>query len=113
MTSAIFHQAEPPLLRAAVVGAGPSGFYLTGSLLATQFVAWYNGHPHHADRDFDLAVRRAVVIGNGNVAIDVARMLVLDTEELAATDTADHALTTLAESHVREVVVVGRRGPAQ
>jgi ferredoxin--NADP+ reductase len=92
---------------------GIAGEDLPGSHPATQFVAWYNGHPHHADREFDLDVRRAVVIGNGNVAIDVARMLVLAPEELAATDTADHALRALAESHVREVVVVGRRGPAQ
>src|ERR1700760_933924 len=63
-----------------------------GSHAATEFVAWYNGHPHFADQMFDLNGGRAVVIGNGNVAIDVARMLVLDPKELAPTDTADHAL---------------------
>jgi ferredoxin--NADP+ reductase len=207
MTPETLHKADPPVLRAAIVGAGPSGFYLAGSLLsngfavdlfdqlptpyglvragvapdhpkiksvarvfaktaehpafrffggvelgvdvtraelsaryhvlayatgtsadnrlgidgedlpgshpATEFVAWYNGHPHHAEREFDLGVQRAVVIGNGNVAIDVARMLVLGPEELATTDTADHALRSLAASQIREVVVVGRRGPAQ
>jgi ferredoxin--NADP+ reductase len=77
------------------------------------FVAWYNGHPDHAGHEFDLDVERAVVIGNGNVALDVARMLVLDPDELAATDAADHALAALAASRVREVVVLGRRGPAQ
>ena len=63
---------------------------------ATEFVAWYNGHPD-APTGFDLSCKRAVVIGNGNVAIDVARMLVLDPAELSPTDTADHALTVLAE----------------
>lgn len=86
---------------------------LPGSHPATEFVAWYNGHPHHASRNFDLSVERAVVIGNGNVAVDVARMLVLGPEELAPTDTAEHAMAALAETRVREVVVIGRRGPAQ
>jgi ferredoxin/flavodoxin---NADP+ reductase len=80
---------------------------------ATQFVGWYNGHPDAADHEYDLSVRRAVVIGNGNVAIDVARMLVLHPDELAPTDTADHAIEVLAESQVEEVVLLGRRGPAQ
>jgi ferredoxin--NADP+ reductase len=84
-----------------------------GSYPATRFVAWYNGHPDAADDRFDLSARRAVVIGNGNVAIDVARMLVLDPTELAPTDTADHALAALAASEVEEVVLLGRRGPAQ
>jgi ferredoxin--NADP+ reductase len=84
-----------------------------GSVAATQFVAWYNGHPGHADEAFDLSCSRAVVIGNGNVAIDVARMLVLEPDELAATDTADHALAALAAASVTEVVILGRRGPAQ
>src|SRR3954464_584123 len=74
-----------------------------GSHAATEFVAWYNGHPDYADREFDLAATRAVVIGNGNVAIDVARMLVLDPDELAKTDTADHALEALTRSQVHEV----------
>jgi ferredoxin--NADP+ reductase len=80
---------------------------------AMQFVGWYNGHPDAADHDYDLSVSRAVVIGNGNVAIDVARMLVLHPEELSTTDTADHAIEALASSKVSEVVVLGRRGPAQ
>jgi ferredoxin--NADP+ reductase len=84
-----------------------------GSHPATEFVAWYNGHPGHAEREFDLSVERAVVVGNGNVALDVARMLVLDPDELAPTDTADHAIEALAQARVREVVVLGRRGPAQ
>jgi ferredoxin--NADP+ reductase len=84
-----------------------------GSHPATTFVAWYNGHPHFADHQFDLRGGRAVVIGNGNVAIDVARMLVLDPGELAPTDTADHAIDAFGTAGVREVVVLGRRGPAQ
>ncbi|HET6510170.1 MAG TPA: FAD-dependent oxidoreductase [Baekduia sp.] len=80
---------------------------------ATQFVAWYNGHPDAADYDYNLDVERAVVIGNGNVAMDVARMLVLHPDELAPTDTADHAIEVLAASKVTEVVLLGRRGPAQ
>ena len=84
-----------------------------GSHPATEFVAWYNGHPHFADQQFDLNGGRAVVIGNGNVAIDVARMLVLDPGELAPTDTADHALETFGTATVNEVVVIGRRGPAE
>jgi ferredoxin/flavodoxin---NADP+ reductase len=87
---------------------------LPGSHAATEFVGWYNGHPDHTDLEIDLlSADRAVVIGNGNVALDVARMLVLDPSELAPTDTADHALDVLAASHIREVLIVGRRGPAQ
>jgi ferredoxin--NADP+ reductase len=84
-----------------------------GSHAATEFVAWYNGHPDHADRAFDLSARTAVVVGNGNVALDVARMLVLSADGLAATDTADHALAALAAARVERVIVLGRRGPAQ
>jgi ferredoxin--NADP+ reductase len=84
-----------------------------GSYPATRFVAWYNGHPHFCDESFDLSAERAVVIGNGNVAIDVARMLLVTPEELATTDTADHALEALTASNVKEVVLLGRRGPAQ
>ena len=79
----------------------------------TEFVAWYNGHPAYTDEAFDLSCERAVVIGNGNVALDVARMLVLDPGELRATDTADHAIEAFAGASVKEVVVLGRRGPAQ
>ena len=92
---------------------GIPGEDLAGSHAATEFVAWYNGHPAYADHEFDLAVERAVVIGNGNVAIDVARMLILAPDELASTDTADHAITALGRSRVREVELLGRRGPAQ
>jgi ferredoxin--NADP+ reductase len=93
---------------------GIPGEELHGSHAATEFVGWYNGHPDHTGLEVDLeSAERAVVIGNGNVAVDVARMLMLSAEELAPTDTADHALEVLARSRVHEVVVVGRRGPAQ
>ena len=93
---------------------GVPGEELPGSHAATEFVGWYNGHPDHTDLEFDLlSAERAVVIGNGNVALDVARMLVLAPAELAPTDTADHALDVLERSSVSEVVVIGRRGPAQ
>ena len=84
-----------------------------GSYPATRFVAWYNGHPDAAAEEFVLHAKRAVVIGNGNVAIDVARMLVLHPEELAVTDTADHAIEALSRAEIKEVVLLGRRGPAQ
>lgn len=89
------------------------GEELPGSHAATEFVAWYNGHPDFADRTFDFSSRRAVVIGNGNVALDLARILTTDPEELAHTDIADHALDALRHSNIREVLVLGRRGPAQ
>ncbi|GAA1637857.1 FAD-dependent oxidoreductase [Georgenia ruanii] len=92
---------------------GIPGEDLPGSHSATEFVAWYNGHPDYADRTFDLSGERAVVIGNGNVALDVARVLLSDVDDLRRTDIADHALEQLAASRIREVVVVGRRGPAQ
>jgi ferredoxin--NADP+ reductase len=92
---------------------GIPGEELPGSHAATEFVAWYNAHPDFADREFDLSCERAVVIGNGNVAADVARMLALPRDELELTDTADHAIEALAEASVREIVVLGRRGPAQ
>ncbi len=92
---------------------GIPGEDLAGSHAATEFVAWYNGHPDYADLSFDLSPKRAVVIGNGNVALDVARMLALAVDELAITDVADHALDALRDSDVEEIVVLGRRGPAQ
>ncbi|MEK6254236.1 MAG: FAD-dependent oxidoreductase, partial [Gemmatimonadales bacterium] len=92
---------------------GIPGEDLAGSHAATEFVAWYNGHPDFVDHSFDLSHERAVVVGNGNVAVDVARVLVTDPEELAETDIADHALDALRKSRVREVVMLGRRGPAQ
>ena len=92
---------------------GIPGEDLPGSHAATEFVAWYNGHPDYADIEFDLSGRRAVVIGNGNVALDVARMLALSADELGVTDIADHALGALRHSQIEEIVVLGRRGPAQ
>jgi ferredoxin--NADP+ reductase len=92
---------------------GIPGEDLPGSWAATEFVAWYNGHPDYRDREFDLSHERAVVIGNGNVAADVARMLALTREELACTDIADYAIDPLAASGIKEIVVLGRRGPAQ
>ena len=80
---------------------------------ATDFVAWYNGHPFAAHLTFDLSHERVVVVGNGNVALDVARVLLSEPDDLARTDIADHALAALRESKVREVVVVGRRGVGQ
>ena len=86
---------------------------LPGSWAATEFVAWYNGHPDYRELEFDLSGPRAVVIGNGNVAADVVRLLTLSPRELERTDVADHALEALRESRIEEVVVLGRRGPAQ
>jgi len=84
-----------------------------GSHAATAFVGWYNAHPDYCAEEFDLSCERAVVIGNGNVAMDVARMLALTGEELRRTDTADHAIEALDAGEIREIVVLGRRGPAQ
>jgi len=92
---------------------GIPGEDLPGSHAATAFVGWYNAHPDYCDERFDLSHERAVVIGNGNVAMDVARMLALTEDELHQTDTADHAIEQLGHSGVREIVVLGRRGPAQ
>lgn len=92
---------------------GIPGEDLPGSHAATAFVGWYNAHPDYCEEEFDLSHERAVVIGNGNVAMDVARMLALTDEELHRTDTADHAIEQLDRSGVREIVVLGRRGPAQ
>jgi ferredoxin/flavodoxin---NADP+ reductase len=92
---------------------GIPGEELPGSHAATDFVGWYNAHPDYAEHEFDLSCRRALVIGNGNVALDVARMLTLTHEELRVTDIADHALQALRESEIEEIVVAGRRGPAQ
>jgi ferredoxin--NADP+ reductase len=86
---------------------------LPGSWPATEFVAWYNGHPDFQGIPFDLSASRAVVVGNGNVAVDVARMLALTEEELAATDTADEAIAAILGSGIEEILVLGRRGPAQ
>jgi ferredoxin--NADP+ reductase len=99
------------------VGAGADrrleipGAELRGVASATEFVAWYNGHPEHADRSFDLSARRAVVIGNGNVALDVARILTIDPQALVGSEISPAALEALRSSRIEEVVVVGRRGP--
>jgi ferredoxin/flavodoxin---NADP+ reductase len=92
---------------------GIPGEDLPGSWAATEFVAWYNGHPDFQDLSFDLSAERAVVIGNGNVALDVARMLALTPEELAPTDTTDSATEAINRAGIREILVVGRRGPVQ
>jgi ferredoxin--NADP+ reductase len=92
---------------------GIPGEDLPGSWAATEFVAWYNGHPDYRELEFDLSAERAVVIGNGNVAADVTRMLTLSPSELERTDIADHALEALRASSIEEVIVLGRRGPAQ
>ncbi len=92
---------------------GIPGEDLPGSYTATEFVAWYNGHPAYQDRAFDLSCDCAVVIGQGNVAVDVARILAKTTDELAQTDITARALEVLAESKLREIRMVGRRGPVQ
>jgi ferredoxin/flavodoxin---NADP+ reductase len=89
------------------------GEELSGSVAAVDFVGWYNAHPHFEEISPDLSGARAVVVGNGNVALDVARILVTDPDELARTDIADHALESLRPCGVEEVVVIGRRGPLQ
>ena len=92
---------------------GIPGEDLPGSVAAVDFVGWYNAHPHFGEITPDLSSGRAVVVGNGNVALDVARILVSDPDMLAATDIADHALDSLHDRGVEEVLVVGRRGPLQ
>lgn len=104
----IYAIGAPAGARVEVPGAA-----LPGNYSAAEFVGWYNGHPEYADLDIDLDAERAVVIGNGNVALDVARILLKGKEELAATDIADHALAALTHSRIREVLVLGRRGPRQ
>jgi ferredoxin--NADP+ reductase len=92
---------------------GIPGEDLLGSHAATEFVAWYNGHPEYRDYEFDLSHERAAVVGVGNVAVDVARILCRTPEELEQTDIGDHALAVLRESRIKEVYMLGRRGPAQ
>jgi ferredoxin--NADP+ reductase len=92
---------------------GISGEDLPGSWPATAFVAWYNGHPDFQELEFDLDVERVVVVGNGNVAVDVARMLALTPEELAPTDATDPAIAAIGSAPIKEIVMLGRRGPAQ
>ncbi|WP_293002259.1 FAD-dependent oxidoreductase [Mycobacterium sp.] len=90
---------------------GIPGEELPGNYAAADFVGWYNGHPDQAGDSFDLSTERAVVVGNGNVALDVARVLLMTDEQLAATDIAEHALVALRDSAIQEVVILGRRGP--
>jgi ferredoxin--NADP+ reductase len=92
---------------------GVAGEDLNGSYTATEFVGWYNGHPDYRDRQFDLSHDVAVIIGQGNVAADVSRILSKTVDELKHTDIAQHALDILAESKIKEIHVIGRRGPAQ
>ncbi len=92
---------------------GIPGEDLAGSHPATEFVAWYNGHPEYRDFKFDLSAERVAVVGVGNVAVDVARILCRTPEELATTDTADYAIEALRASRVKEVYLLGRRGPVQ
>jgi ferredoxin/flavodoxin---NADP+ reductase len=92
---------------------GIPGEDLIGSHTATEFVGWYNGHPDYRDRQFDLGQDVAVIIGQGNVAIDVCRILAKTVDELKHTDIAQQALDCLAESRIREIHLIGRRGPAQ
>jgi ferredoxin--NADP+ reductase len=92
---------------------GIPGEDLIGSHAATEFVGWYNGHPDYRHLEFDLSQERVAVIGNGNVAMDVARILASTYDELAKTDIADYALEALKSSRVRDIYMLGRRGPAQ
>jgi ferredoxin--NADP+ reductase len=92
---------------------GIPGEDLPGSWAATEFVAWYNGHPDYQHLEFDLSSERAIVIGNGNVAVDVARILARTEEELAPTDITDQSTASLVASSISEIVMLGRRGPAQ
>ena len=92
---------------------GIPGEDLPGSWAATEFVAWYNGHPDFQDRAFDLSHERVVVIGNGNVAIDCARMLALTPDELGSTDTTQEAIDAINAADVKEILMLGRRGPVQ
>lgn len=92
---------------------GIPGEDLPRSYTATEFVAWYNGHPDYCDRVFDLSHEHAVIIGQGNVAADVARILATPVEELRGTDITGYALSALAQSRIRDISIIGRRGPAQ
>src|SRR4030088_168304 len=92
---------------------GIPGEDLPGSVPAVDFVGWYNAHPHFEEMAPDLSTGRAIVVGNGNVALDVARILVTDPDVLATTDIADHALKSLHDRGVEEVLIIGRRGPLQ
>jgi ferredoxin/flavodoxin---NADP+ reductase len=92
---------------------GIPGESLIGSHTATEFVGWYNGHPDFRDRNFDLASETAVVIGNGNVAADVVRVLARPVDDFRRTDMSEHAIDALSRSKIKTIHVIGRRGPAQ
>jgi ferredoxin/flavodoxin---NADP+ reductase len=92
---------------------GVPGEHLVGCAPASVFVGWYNGHPDYHAAAFDLSCQRVAIIGHGNVALDVARILAKSPAELSATDVADHALAALRKSQVEEIVLLGRRGPLQ
>src|SRR3954447_6235257 len=92
---------------------GIPGEELRGSHAATEFVAWYNGHPDHSGLEVDLQAKQVVVVGAGNVAIDVARMLALAPSELEITDAADHAIEVLGASGIEDITILARRGPLQ
>ena len=106
-------RSSTPWARRRTAGSSIPGEDLPGSWPATAFVAWYNGHPDFQDLEFDLSTSRAVVVGNGNVALDVARMLALAEDEIRPTDTTDAAIEAILASPLEEIVVLGRRGPAQ
>lgn len=111
--AARYHAVFYAVGAAADRSLGIPGEDLLGCVSATEVVGWYNAHPDHADVPVDLGRERVVVVGNGNVALDVARVLTTDAAALAGTDVADLPLATLRGSRVREVVVLGRRGPDQ
>src|SRR5699024_10390253 len=92
---------------------GISGEELSGSVSAIEFVGWYNGHTDYTELDFDLSCERVVIVGNGNVALDAARILTCDTYRLELSDISTAALDALRRSNVRDVVIIGRRGPAE
>lgn len=113
----ITHEELSAHYHAVIYGVGASrsrrlgipGEDLAGSVGGADFVAWYNGHPDHADADFNLSTQRAVIVGNGNVAIDIARVLLNSPDALRESDIAQHSLDTLADSCINEVVLLGRR----
>nr|WP_287484293.1 FAD-dependent oxidoreductase [Rhodococcus sp. (in: high G+C Gram-positive bacteria)] len=89
------------------------GEHLSGNVAASEFVQWYNGHPDAATQAFDFSTTRAVIVGNGNVALDIGRLLVSEPDSLARTDMADYAVAALRQSSIKEVVILGRRGPRE
>jgi len=111
--TSMYHQVVYAVGAQTDKNLGIPGEDLAGSHAATEFVAWYNGHPDYRHLEFDLTGETAVVIGNGNVAMDVTRILASTPEELARTDIADYALEALKASNIKQIVMLGRRGPAE